>query len=299
MSTKTPHFYVPILLCRHYIQPETFLRKKSQYLNIQVTGFVFYPPEFDLIRPPPFKSATDKGIASNAPFNARIEPARLLLLQRASTDTEFPDLWEVPWGVCSLSDYTILHSVPRVMLETTGLHFRRFSKQIGNGEEVRCSEGLCFRLSFEIEVTEMMDSGKYIRCAALDDVHVVLDPEKHQDFVWATKEDIIQDIFPLAMPQQKDVVLQAFHRRKDAEERVRERAVHASRLRKQAWYEKVGRNRSAEDDEMEGEQGREDEEDYEDGEEQEEEYDEDSDGTLIGDGTVLDSGYPGIITGRS
>ena len=269
------NFHVPIALRPHYIQPGTFLKKKSQYLNVQITSFVFYPPEYDLIRSPPFDCVTDKGIASNAPLNAPIEPARLLLLQRTSTDTEFPDLWEVPWGVCSLSDRTILHSVVRVMFETTGLHFRRFSKQIGNGEEVRCSEGLCFRLNFEIEVTDLMAClSNYRRCGELVDVHVVLDPEKHQDFVWATKEEIIQEIFPLAMPQQKDVVLQAFHRRKDTEERVRDRAVQASRVRKQALYKKQDRNRSWEDDEKEGEQEGEDEEDNEDGEGQENEYEE-------------------------
>lgn len=249
-SKKTMKIKAPAALRHHYIKPEAFLTRNKQYTDLAVAGFVFHPPKFDLIRPPPYKSLTNKGIASNAPLNAPIEPARLLLLQRPSTDTNFADLWEVPWGDSELTDQTVLHSVERVMLEETGLHLKRFLKQIGNGEESETSQGSSVRLSFEIEITEMavLDNTGKCTCPALNDVHIEVDPAQHQDFVWVTEEDVLDEIFTLVTPQQKDVILHAFQLRQETEEEVRAQAVRAERARKKAYYDEMSAPRAAKGD---------------------------------------------------
>ena len=249
-SKKTKKIKAPAALRHHFIKPQAFLTKNKQYTDLAVASFVFHPPKFDLIRPPPYNALTNKGIASNAPLNAPIEPARLLLLQRTSTDTNFPDLWEVPWGDSEFTDQTVLHSVERVMLDETGLHLKRFLGQIGNGEEIETNQGLSVRLSFEIEITEMAlcDNTGKCTCPALNDVQIKVDPDQHQDFVWVTEEDIVDEIFTLVAPQEKDVILQAFQLRQETEEEVRAQAVKASRARKQAYYEEKSGARAAKAD---------------------------------------------------
>lgn len=218
------------------IKPKTFLLNHEQYDDITVASFVFHPPKFDLIRRPPFNCITDKGIASNAPYNCPIEPARLLLLQRTCTDITSPDLWEVPWGNSEFADPTILHSVQRVMLETTGLHLTRLLKLIGSGEESVSSQRVTLHLSFETEIDEMVDLSIGIFSLPSHEISVEIDTKEHQDSIWATEKEIKDDEFELAVPQQKDIILQAFRRRRRTEEKVRARAVRASRARKRAYY---------------------------------------------------------------
>lgn len=84
-------------------------------------------------------------------------------------------------------------------------------------------------LNFEIEVEELLNVGKIVECAGLGDVHIKLDPNEHQEFVWATEQDINDEIYPLVIPQQKAVILQAFQLRKEDEERARALAVSKSK----------------------------------------------------------------------
>ena len=256
-SKKRMKIDAPAALRPLNIKPKTFLTRNKQYADLTVASFVFYPPKFDLIRRPPFNFITDKGLASNAAWNAPIEPARLLLLQRTPTDIGSPDLWEVPWGGCEATDRTILHSVKRVMFDRTGLHLKRLLKQIGEGEESKSGEDLYIRLCFEIEITEMAVPGIGI-CAALSDIRIQEDTDEHQDSIWVTEEDIKDDIFPLVVPQQKEVILQAFLLRRATEEEVRAQAVKESRARKQAYYG-LKEDEDGEEEEDEDEEDDEDE----------------------------------------
>lgn len=263
----------PVALRPFNITPKTFLRKYKHYADITVASFVFYPPKSDLIQRPAFDCITDKGLASNAPKNSPIPPARLLLLECASPDITSPDLWEVPWGNSLAADPTILHSVKRVMLEKTGLHLERFLKQIGSGEKSVSGERVTIQLSFEMEIEEMARGGFATFSVALDDISVKVNENEHRDFIWVTVEDIKDDVFPLAVPQQKDVILQAFRLRQDTEEEVRDTAVKKARARKRAYYGSRRRDEEEEEDEEEDEEEEGDDDD--DAEEQDEEGDED------------------------
>ena len=204
MHTKEhSKMHFPAVLRPHNIKLKTFRERNKQYTDLAVASFVFYPPESHIKHRPALGfMMTEKGF-SHAPFNAPIEPAELLLLERKVTDIVLPDLYEVPWAVSALTDRTILYSVQRVVFERTGLHLKRFVKQIGNREDYKSSEGLCARLNFEVEVSKEVDE-----LSARPPVK--LNKDTHQDFVWVKEKDITNDTFLLAIPEQKDVILQAF-----------------------------------------------------------------------------------------
>lgn len=290
MPSKQPKkIKAPFTLLPYNISPKTFLLKHRLYDDITVASFVFYPPKFDLIRRPSLSdSITDKGLASNAAWSFPIPPARLLLLQRTSTDTTSPDLWEVPWGNSYSADRTVLHSVQRVMFEKTRLHLKCILEQIGIGEESVSSERVTIQLSFEMEIKEMADRGLGIGSIALSDIPVEVHANEHQDYVWATEEDIENDIFQLAVPQQKDVIFQAFCLREVTEDKVRAKAVRRSRARKRARYEVNERYYDTEEEEEEEEEDddEEEEEEEDDDDDAEEEYEEE-DASENDDGGIL------------
>ena len=136
---QAPHAFGP-----YCTTLKMFLKSHKEYTDVTVASFVFYPPKSDLIRRPLFDFITDRGLASNAPWNAPFEPARLLILQRNPTDTSFPDLWEVPWGACKLTDPTTLHSVKSMILERTGLHTEYLVREIRRGLEFKGDEEFPF-----------------------------------------------------------------------------------------------------------------------------------------------------------
>lgn len=268
LITSAPAGHHP---CSIYsIKPKAFLNKNKQYIDISVASYIFYPPADDLIPPAPFPFVTHRGMVSNAPFNAPIEPARLLLLQRALTDALCPDLWEVPWGAAAFSDETILHSVRRVIRETTGLHLKDFLEQVGHEEESETGEGLFVRLNFMVEIKEMTEFDAFAACPTLGDLDVELDSKEFQDFVWATEKEILADVYPLVTPQQRDAVLQAFEQRGEIEEAARAQAVNDMRARKDAASS--GKHGRASDEEGEGNDEDENGMDKEDDEERDRTY---------------------------
>ena len=132
-------------------------------------------------------------------------------------------------------DPTILHSAKRVILDRTGLHTERLLKEIGKGLEFKGEKGLCLQLSFEIEIAEMVtyDFGVY---PTFGEIPIKVDPGEHQDSVWVSKQDILDDAFPLVAHQSKDLILEAFRLRRKAEKQVRVQAILASRARKSTRY---------------------------------------------------------------
>lgn len=221
LKTKTPAALRP-----YCIKPKTFLTKNEQYTNLAVGCFIFYPVKAESV--PTAAFSPYKGIFSGSPSNRPVE-SRLLILQRARSET-FPNPWEVPGGGCGPTDATILHSVARKTLEETGLNLKKFRRQIGDTEEFETSEGPCCKLSFEIWVAELAGVDKKATCTILDDVKVTLDPNEHQEFMWATEEDIRTDIFPIVTPEQKAVIMQAFQLRREDREELVDLAASAVRV---------------------------------------------------------------------
>ena len=146
------------------------------------------------------------------PTSAHHPHPRLLLLQRASTDS-YPNVWEFPGGAAEFSDPSILHSVARETFEETGLRLTRFVRQIGDGTKWTTRAKTWLKLVFEIQVVELHDT---IPAAAEEDLApVTLDPQEHQKYVWATEAEIRQCTttsgpYPTMTEEQRQVMLQAF-----------------------------------------------------------------------------------------
>ena len=105
---------------------------------------------------------------------------RILLLQRSACDSN-PNRWEVPGGACDEDDQSILHAVARELWEETGLKARYIGQQIGNAHIFVSRSGkkigkFHFLVGVERDATEVPK--------------VRLDPQEHQQYVWATQDEI-------------------------------------------------------------------------------------------------------------
>ncbi|KAJ2979557.1 hypothetical protein NQ176_g3176 [Zarea fungicola] len=122
----------------------------------------------------------DRLATGNLVFN---KDSKILLLQRAPHDS-LPNRWEIPGGGADDSDSSILHSAARELWEETGLVATRFHHLVTEGTAGRDLQifpnstktlWLC-RFSFNVQVQ--------------NPAQVTLDPAEHQDFVWASEEEV-------------------------------------------------------------------------------------------------------------
>lgn len=185
-SPQAIQITIPPTLRQHTIPLSTFLTRNPQYTNLAIGALIFYP-------------------------STPTHPTRLLILQRASTEHAFPNLWEVPGGSSDPEDPTILHSAARETFEETGLRLGRFVREVGKGVEFVTGKNTWVKLSFEIEVIEV--HGRKAE-GAVDDVEIRLDPEEHQNYKWVTEQEIREDRYPIVTGEQKEVMLEGFELRK-------------------------------------------------------------------------------------
>ncbi|KAF3003225.1 hypothetical protein E8E13_009897 [Curvularia kusanoi] len=110
-------------------------------------------------------------------FDAR---GRILLLQRAAHDSH-PGKWEPPGGAVDEDDVTILHAAARELSEETGLEAGRIGRPVGEPHLFKRSNGdtVC-RFNFAVYVAADKDGVPSVR----------LDPNEHQNFVWATEDEV-------------------------------------------------------------------------------------------------------------
>ena len=213
MESQTPiQIHIPPSLAHLAIPLSTFLAQNSntQYTNLAVSSFIFAPSSSNSTSLSPTSSA----------------PPRLLIVQRATTERSFPNLWEVPGGSCEVSDPTVLHSLARETFEETGLRLTRFCRQIGHGEEFVTGYGArekkWRKLSFEIEVAEINGVDAVEEGVGgvedVNEVSVTLDPTEHQAYAWVMEEEIKEDKYAIITAKAKELMLEAFATRKiDAE----------------------------------------------------------------------------------
>lgn len=191
--SQPPSFKLSPTLTSYNLPAQTWLstnNKTKEYANLATACAVFHPT-----KPTP----------------------HLLILQRASHDS-MPNKWELPGGAVDATDETVLHGAARELFEEAGLRVRRFSHTITEGPNA--AAGQCFpnrtltkmfcRFTFAVEA-EVDGNGA---------VEVKLDPNEHQDFVWATEEDVREQgnaerELPVTTESTRAVMLEAFRLKKE------------------------------------------------------------------------------------
>jgi 8-oxo-dGTP pyrophosphatase MutT (NUDIX family) len=162
------------------------------------------PPHLDRGPPPPFAFTYDKSVSHwNITVRAWLSSTdstldglctgivvfnpegRVLLIQRAPHDS-MPHKWETPGGGVDDDDPSLLHAAARELWEESGLVAVHFTRIVPEGSGQLMSDVFSNR------------TGKrfFRRVTLLAEVdsceHVVLDPAEHQDFVWATEDEVRQ-----------------------------------------------------------------------------------------------------------
>ncbi|EPE04621.1 nudix domain-containing protein [Ophiostoma piceae UAMH 11346] len=152
---------------------------------------------------------------------------RVLLVQRAAHDS-MPNKWEVPGGAADQDGDTLLGGAARELWEEAGLIATRFTRIVpqpavapdegavtspapaypdhpGSVFSNRSGSKIMVRFAFQAEVES---------CAP-----VVLDPEEHQDYVWATEAEVRAGVttdgrlIPATVPATRAFILEAFRLR--------------------------------------------------------------------------------------
>ncbi|KAL2682733.1 hypothetical protein Neosp_007188 [[Neocosmospora] mangrovei] len=143
---------------------------------------------------------------------------RILLLQRAPNDS-MPNKWEIPGGACDDEDPTVLYGCARELWEEAGLELQHISRVVPDGFggkpgavfTNRTGRRFFCKFSFIVDVEEYSE--------------VKLDPNEHQDFVWATEEEVQREAIgdrkiPLTNSLMTNLISKAFSMRKADKEDV-------------------------------------------------------------------------------
>lgn len=136
---------------------------------------------------------------------------RILLIQRSATEF-FPNLWEIPGGGCEDVDESIILTVVRELQEETGLQARSVGPMVGDGYHFPISSGkIACKYNFVVEIDD--------QTGEKGTVEVQLDPNEHQDHVWATEEEVragrvAGTWLKFTSTEQEKVILEAFELRK-------------------------------------------------------------------------------------
>lgn len=112
---------------------------------------------------------------------SEMERPRVLLVQRAASDS-MPDCWEVPGGGCQDTDDSILSAAARELWEEARLETESITHMLGKPHLFSSRKGkkIC---QFNFLITPKRDPSSGLQ--------VKLNPQEHQKYVWATKENVI------------------------------------------------------------------------------------------------------------
>lgn len=154
-----------------------------------------------------------------AVFHPTKTTPHLLILQRAAHDS-MPNKWELPGGAVDATDPTVLHGAARELHEEAGLHARHFTHVITEGPNA--APGQVFQNSAKTKTWCRFTFGAEVERSHAGEggVEVRLDLNEHQDFVWATEEEVREQgnaerRFPVTHGSVQAVMLEAFRLEKE------------------------------------------------------------------------------------
>ena len=119
---------------------------------------------------------------------------RLLVAKRVAHEESFAKCWEMPGGHVESSDANILQTVFRELKEETGLVGKKILKRIKDMTWVGGSGRESVQLNYIVDVED-------------SDQDILLCLEEHDDYTWATLEEVEQLVMTSEM---KEVVRDAF-----------------------------------------------------------------------------------------
>ncbi|KAJ5256758.1 hypothetical protein N7478_012862 [Penicillium angulare] len=158
-----------------------------EYFNVPLSDFTAARPEFEAF-----------GIGGYI-FSQNVKPTsppRILLLQRALTDS-MPGCWEGPGGASEPEeDRTLLDGVVREVLEESGLHVSRIVELVAIDSWVhKRRDGQTIHIakySFIVDVHEAFHESLRgdSHVVHYDEIPVQLEASEHRAFAWAVEEDV-------------------------------------------------------------------------------------------------------------
>lgn len=111
----------------------------------------------------------------NRTHTTSLDNIRILAVQRASTETAFPDQWELPGGHIESSDSTIRTALGREVSEETGLGVKTCLSRFEDLEWISGSGSKSLQINYLVTV---------------DEEEVVLCEDEHQAFSWITRDEV-------------------------------------------------------------------------------------------------------------
>jgi 8-oxo-dGTP pyrophosphatase MutT (NUDIX family) len=150
-----------------------------RYFNIPLAEFTAARPEFESF-----------GVGGYI-FSDESATPRVLLLQRAMTDS-MPGCWEGPGGAYEPGiDGTLLDGVAREVLEETGLHVSRLVELVAVDSWTHTRRnGSKFRIAKYSFIVEVYESVRQSEMQEMQEMPVQLMASEHRAFDWATEEDV-------------------------------------------------------------------------------------------------------------
>ncbi|KAI1869219.1 uncharacterized protein JN550_005849 [Neoarthrinium moseri] len=132
---------------------------------------------------------------------------QMLLIQRSRHD--WGGLcWEIPGGMCEEQDTSVLGAACRELEEEAGLRATAILKLVDE-KPLKSSDDLSWgKVTFLVQVEQAADG-------AAAKPAVTLDPLEHEDYVWATEENLLAGscgdrTFRWIDDSQRDTILKAF-----------------------------------------------------------------------------------------
>ncbi|KAH8422368.1 NUDIX hydrolase [Aspergillus melleus] len=171
-------------LHQYALSLSTFRASNPQYTHFVVGGLIYSSTCNYNWNTPASPTNTNNPLPNSFPKSNPTPQTRVLLLQRSQHDS-LPGFWEGPGGLCEVTDDSILAGAAREVYEESGLHVSRFVDLIAVDEWTRVKSDEVVRaakFTFLVEVEEAETVGW--------EEMVNLEPEEHEEFVWATEEEV-------------------------------------------------------------------------------------------------------------
>ena len=157
-----------------------------------------------------------QGVCTGALVLTPTAPPRVLLLQRAAHDS-MPHRWETPGGAVDADDATILHGVARELREEARLAAARIGPAVESYRFRTAGGRWVLKCNFVVEAAVGPEGALEVR----------VDPEEHQDYVWATEAEVRarrvvregkgETELRFTSKEQEAIVLAAFEVKRDAD----------------------------------------------------------------------------------